>query len=55
MLNSLNQYNIYRGPASSQEFNKRNQLLREDIASMYHLLNENKEYLNLKIVILYTF
>src|SRR5574344_658469 len=52
MLNSLNQYNIYRGPASSQEFNKRNQLLREDIASMYHLLNENKENIehNMSIV-----
>lgn len=42
MLNSLNQRNLYRGPASSKEFNERNKLLRDDIAQTYHLLNENE-------------
>lgn len=41
MLESLQQQNLYRGPASSQEFNQRNQLLRQDIATMYALLNQN--------------
>lgn len=53
MLNSLNQRNLYRGPASSKEFNQRNKLLRDDIAQTYHLLNENEENIekNMNIVL----
>lgn len=53
MLESLNQPNLYRGPASSKEFNMKNKLLKKDIASMYHLLNENEENItkNMDIVL----
>lgn len=53
MLESLNQKNLYRGPASSREFNERNQLIRNDIAQMYHTLNENEEQIekNMEVVL----
>ena len=53
MLNDLNKRNIYRGPASSKEFNERNKQLRHSIAEMYNLLNENESNIekNMDIVL----
>lgn len=42
-LESLNQKNIFRGPNSSEEFNKRNALIRKDINKMFELLNQNED------------
>src|SRR5574344_777167 len=53
MLKSLNQKNLYRGPSSSKEFNERNKFIRDDINSMYQLLNENEKNIekNMDIVL----
>ena len=42
-LESIRQKNIYRGPSSSAEFNKRNAAILKDIHTLYEKLNENEE------------
>lgn len=53
MLESLKQRNLYRGPASSEEFNQRNRIARQDIAKIYQLTNENEQEIerNMDIVL----
>ena len=43
MLNSIRNRNKFRGPSSSEEFNSQVRDIREDIQSVYEILNENEK------------